>query len=149
MHAAFSRTGASCYLAGAADRLVHAWAQSLGPAPAHTNKTKTTQPSSLSAGRALPPGPRGGPPPSLPSPLRPPSSLVPSPHCPPSHWWFLPATEIQETAPHTSSTHDFLQGLTHTQSSLVWSSLCPVPGETVTHPFISGSTGWPDKVACF
>lgn len=64
--------------------------------------------------------------PHLPA-LSPPASRTPSPHCPSSHWWFLPATEIQETTPHASSAHSFLQGLTHTQLSLIGSSLFSVP----------------------
>lgn len=56
MHAAFSRTGASCYLAGAADCLVHTWAQSLGPAPATPTKQR---PPSLPACQPAGPFPLG------------------------------------------------------------------------------------------
>lgn len=78
--------------------------------------------------------------PSQPSTLLPPSSPLPLTALPPTGGFFL-QQKSRKPPPHTSSTHSFLQGLTHTQFSLIWSSLFSVPWETPTLPFISGSTG--------
>lgn len=128
-HAAFSGTGASWYLAGQ----LTAWALSgelpgAQPLPARAKQRQpdlppSTPPSSpssrgLKEARSL-----------LPALSPPPPLFRPSPRCPPSHWWFLPAAEIQEAVPHVSSPHSFLQGLTHTRLGLIWSSLFSAPGE--------------------
>lgn len=126
--AIFSGTGASWYLAGqlTAQALPGAFPfPGPSPCPPEPNKDSPASPSTP----PFPPRP-GGAPSLLPAFPPPPPLPSPSPAAlPPSHWWFLPAAEIQEAAPHVSSASNFLQGLTHTQPGLIWRSLFSAPGE--------------------
>lgn len=118
-----SHTGASCYLAGQLTSQCRRGGFMAQPCPHKQNKESpafyppTRPPSSPPGGPARSPWPLF----LLLSPLP-----RPSPICPPSHRWFLPASEIQEAAPHppphVSSTHIFSGPLSHTQFDLIWSS---------------------------
>lgn len=115
MRAAFLPTGASCFLRGSWPPSAHS-GRLPGPAGARTDHTEAG-PASCRSTLALPPWSEEG---LLPSswPCVPSStSLAPSLHCPPSHWWFLPAEEIQETTTHISSAHSFSRAwLTHSSA---------------------------------
>lgn len=119
-----AHTGASCYLAGQLTsecrrRRIHGLAL-----PTQTKQRKPSFLPALPPRLASPGGPVGWVPglALLRSPFP-----HPSPICPPSHRWFLPATEIQEAAPHphppyVSSTRFFSGALSHTQFGVIWSS---------------------------